>query len=297
MPNGEPNLPNPDRLGDEPPPYIEGPTGGPAMPTGGGGQWSKEGAAEYQAEMQSLTALTAIAGSLLVFGGGVFTLMGLVLGATALVAGLEVERMDDLVRDPPQPFDRIVTFHRRISTPPGKDDPIARGLGLIVQYGVSTMVTARGLLDAVERREGARLAGDADWAITHAGVERLAGAAMNRQFAYQAWAIVAAAVPLRGTASDVRLPAGDIAPLRKWLSDTAAMDRLRQAALDSGLTAGEIERGLARLCRLEPLARPVLLSEALTRHGRTLYAMALKAWDDRQSSDAASADERARGNG
>jgi hypothetical protein len=276
MPNGGPDLPNPDRLGDEPPPYVEGPTGGPAMPTGGG-QWSKEGASSYQSEMQTLTAVTAIAGSLVVFGGGFLTLMGLVLGAVALVAGLEADRMDDLVRDPPQPFDRIVTFERRTSRPPGQGDPIAREVGLIVPYGVTTMVTARGLLDAVERGEGARLAGDVDWAITHAGVERLAGAALNLQFAYQAWAIAAAGVSLRGTASDVRLPAGDIAPLRKWLSDTGAMDQLHQAALASGLSAGEIGRGLARLRRLEPLARPGLLSDALTRRGQTLYAIALKA--------------------
>ena len=247
------------------------------MPAGGGGgQWSKEGAADYQGEMQTLTAVTAIAGSLVVFGGGVFTLIGLALGAIALVAGLEVDRMDDLIRDPPQPFDHIVNFQRRTSRPPGRNDPVARGLGLIVQYGVTTMVTARGLLDAVERGEGARLAGDADWAITHAGVERLAGAAMNTQFAYQAWAIAAASVSLRGTPHDVTLPAGDVARLLKWLSDAAAMEQLRKAALDSGLTPLEIDHGLARLRSLGPLAQPVLLSEALATHGRTLYAIAMK---------------------
>jgi hypothetical protein len=276
MPNGEPGLPDPDRLGDDPPPYIEGPTGGPAMPTGGGGQWSKQGAADYQAEMQTMTAVTAIAGSLLVFGGGVFTLIGLTFGVIAVVTGLEVERMNDLVRDPPQPFDRIVNFQRRVSRPPGKNDPIARGLGLIVQYGVTTMVTARGLLDAVERGEGARLAGDADWAITHAGVERLAAAAMHTQFAYQAWAIAAASASLRGTPQDIKLPAGDVARLREWLSDATAMEQLRRSALDSGLTPLEIDRGLARLHSLEPLAQSVLLSEALATHGQTLYAIALK---------------------
>lgn len=276
MPNGEAGLPGPHELGDEPPPYIEGPTGGPAMPTGGG-QWSKQGAADYQGEMQTLTAVTAIAGSLVVFGGGVFTLIGLALGAVALVAGLEVERMDDLVRDPPQPFERIVKFQRRTSTPPGRDNPVARGLGLIVQYGVTTMVTARGLLDAVERGEGARLAGDPDWAITHAGVERLAASAMNLQFAHQAWAMAAAAVALRGSPHDVTLPAGDVVPLVKWLSDTAAMDQLRKAAVDSGLTPQEVDRGLARLHGLKPLAQPVLLSDALATHGQKLYAMALKA--------------------
>ena len=127
------------------------------MPTGGGGgQWSKEGAADYQGEMQSLTAVTAIAGSLVVFGGGVFTLIGLALGAIALVAGLEVDRMDDLIRDPPQPFDRIVNFQRRASRPPGRNDPIARGLGLTVQSGVTTLVTARGC--STFERKGARLA-------------------------------------------------------------------------------------------------------------------------------------------
>lgn len=276
MPKGEPGLPNPHELGDDPPPYIEGPTGGPAMPTSGGGQWSKEGAADYQREMQSLTAVTAIAGSLVVFGGGFFTLIGVALGVVALVAGLEVDRMDDLIRDPPQPFDRIVTFQRRTSRPPGRNDPVAYGLGLIVQYGVTTMVTARGLLDAVERGEGARLAGDVDWAITHAGVERLAGAAMNLQFAYQAWAMAAASVSLRGTPSDVVLPAGDDAPLQKWLSATAAMDRLRNAALDSGLTQQEIDQGLANLRNLEPLAKPVLLSDSLMTQGRKLYAIALQ---------------------
>jgi hypothetical protein len=184
--------------------------------------------------------------------------------------------MDDLVRDPPQPFDRIVQFQRRTSKPPGRNDPVARGLGLIVQYGVTTMVTARGLLDAVERGEGARLAGDVDWAITHAGVERLAGAAMNTQFAYQAWAIAAASVALRGTPHDVMLPAGHVGRLPEWLGDTAAMDQLRKAALESGLTAQEIDQGLARLRRVEPLTQPVLLSDALATHGRRLYGIALK---------------------
>jgi hypothetical protein len=275
---GEPGLPNPnDFPGDEPPPYIEGPTGGPAMPTGGGGAWSKEGAEEYQNEMQTMTAVTAIAGGLLLFGGGVFTLMGIALGACALACGLEFERMDDLTRDPPQPFDGIVTFQRRTSRPPGRNDPVASRLGLIVQYGVTTMVTARGLLDAVERGEGARLAGNLDWAITHAGVARLAAAAMNLQFAYQGWAIASAAAPLRGGPSDPMLPAGDIAPLRKWLSDAAAMEQLRKAALDSGLTADEVDRGLVQLKSVKPLAQPVRLSDSLAAHGQRLYTIALKA--------------------
>jgi hypothetical protein len=50
--------------------------------------------------------------------------LGLVLGAVALVAW-EVDRMDDLVRDPPQPCDRIVSFDRRTSRPPGGNDPVA----------------------------------------------------------------------------------------------------------------------------------------------------------------------------
>jgi hypothetical protein len=227
--------------------------------------------------MQTMTAVTAIAGSLLLFGGGVFTLMGLALGACALVCGLEVERMDDLDIDPPQPFDRIVTFQRRTSRPPGRNDPLASALGLIVQYGVTTMVTARGLLDAVERGEGARLAGDIDWAITHAGVERIAGAAMNMQFAYQGWAIAAAAGRLRGGPQDVMLPAGDIAALRGWLSDAAAMEQLRKAALECGLTGEEIDRGLVRLRNLKPLARGVRLSDALATHGGNVYAIALTA--------------------
>jgi hypothetical protein len=227
--------------------------------------------------MQSMTAVTAIAGSLLLFGGGVFTIMGIVLGACALVCGLEVERMNDLVRDPPQPFDRIVTFQRRTSKPPGRNDPVASAVGLVMQYGVTTMVTARGLLDAVERGEGARLADDIDWAITHAGVARLAAGAMNMQFAYQGWAIAAAAAPLRGSPHDVTLPAGDIAPLRAWLNDAAAMGQLRKAALESGLTAEEIEQSLARMRGVKPLARALRLSDALAAHGRNVYAIALKA--------------------
>ena len=38
----------------------------------------------------------------------------------------------------------------------------------------------------------------------------------------------------------------------------------------------EIDQGLARLRSLEPLAQPVLLSEALETRGRQLYAIALK---------------------
>jgi hypothetical protein len=242
------------------------------MPTGGGGAWSKQGAADYQGDMQTLTAITAIAGSMVLFAGWI--VVGLALGAVALVAGLEVARMDDIIRDPPKPHDRLVTFHRRISRPPGKNDPVASRIGLVAQYGVTAMVTMQGLLDALERGESARLGGDIDWAVAHDSMARIAARTMAANLAYQAWAIAAAAEALEGTPQDVMIPAGDINPLQKFLGDPERVKQWRAAGLDSGLIDQEIDEAVARLRGIKPLVRAVRPSDGLAAVGRTLYATA-----------------------
>jgi hypothetical protein len=75
MPNGDPGLPNSGELpGDEPPPYIEGPTGGPAMPTGGGGAWTKEGAEDYLGDMRTMMAVSITVGGMAFVAGSEFRL-------------------------------------------------------------------------------------------------------------------------------------------------------------------------------------------------------------------------------
>jgi hypothetical protein len=274
MPNGDPGLPNPGELpGDEPPPYIEGPTGGPAMPYGGG-TWTKEGAASYQQTMGTMTGLLGAAAGVAIIGG--WLLGGVALALLALVTGLEADSMSDIANDPPKPYEQPVIFQRRVSNPPGRQDPIAGKLGLASQYGVTAMVTMQGLLDALERGEGARRDGNIDWAVAHAGVARIATKTMDTNVAYQAWAMTSAAAALKGTAHDVMIAAGDIGPLQKALADPKIVQQWRQAGLDAGLMDAEIDRAMGRLRAIMPLTQGGRLSELLDRTARTIYATAYK---------------------
>lgn len=273
MSNGEPGLPSPDEFPPEqPPPYIEGMAGGPAMPTNVS-VWSKDAAADYQQDMQVLTGLTATIGGMLMFVPGGFVL-GIALGVVAVVAGLEVARMDDIVRDPLQPYERPVTFTRRKSRAPGGEDPIASRVGLIAQYGVAAMVTLQGLLDALERYEGARRAGAVDWAINHAAVGRVAARTVTMDLAHQGWAIASAARALSGSTHDIVIPADDISALKKVLGEAERVDHWRRACVEAGLTAREIDEGLTGLRAVTPLATSVRASEALDRVGRAIYTTA-----------------------
>jgi hypothetical protein len=275
MPNGDPGLPNPGELpGDEPPPYIEGPTGGPAMPYGGGATWTKEGAADYQQTMGTMTGLLGAAAGIAMIGGWFFG--GVALALLAVVTGLEADNMSDIARDPPKPYEQPVIFQRRVSNPPGRQDPIASRLGLASQYGVTAMVTTQGLLDALERGEGARRDGNIDWAVAHAGVARVATKTMDTNLAYQAWAMTSAAAALKGTAHDIVIPAGDIGPLQKALADSKIVQQWRQAGLDAGLMGSEIDRAMDRLRATKPLTQGGRLSELLDRTARTIYATAYK---------------------
>jgi hypothetical protein len=279
MPNGDPGLPNPGELpGDEPPPYIEGPTGGPAMPYGGGGAWTKAGAADYQQNMGVMTGILGMAAGFALIAGWVVGAVA--LGVVAVVTGLEADKAGDIVRDPPKPYEQPVIFQRRVSNPPGRQDPIASLLGLASQYGVTAMVTMQGLLDALERGEGARRDGNIDWAVAHTGVTRIATKTMDINLAYQAWAMTSAAAALKGTAHDVVIPAGDIGPLQKALADPKIVQQWRQAGLDAGLMDAEIDRGLDRLRAIKPLAQGGRLSELLDRTARTIYATAYKRVQD-----------------
>ena len=125
MPNGDPGLPSPEEIPDEPPPYIEGPTGGPAMPTGGGGAWSKEGAADYQQTMGVMTGILGMAAGFALIAGWVVGAVA--MGLVAVVTGLEADKMSDITRDPPKPYQQPVIFRRRVSNPPGRQIPSQAG--------------------------------------------------------------------------------------------------------------------------------------------------------------------------
>jgi hypothetical protein len=94
--------------------------------------------------------------------------MVLTVGAAILIGTAIV--LATLRNDPPQSYKKLVTFRRRVCRPPSMTDPVFVKLGIVSQRAVFSMVTARGLLDALERTAAAQKARDLDWTITHYGV-------------------------------------------------------------------------------------------------------------------------------
>lgn len=209
---GPGEIPNPEM----PPRYIEGPGGGPAMPPMGAGS-SREEKANYDEAAEDVD--NAAEGMLAVAAAAWLATnfpASVVLGAGALILTGSAIVLDALGDDPPQPFKKIVTFRRRVCQPPGMSDPVHAKLGLVTQRAVFSMVTAQGLLDALERTAGAQKAGDLDWALTHYGVAIQAHQALVRDLAELAAAMNAAATAVSGKDIDLALSPG-AGGARKWI--------------------------------------------------------------------------------
>jgi hypothetical protein len=186
---------------------------------------------------------------------------------------------NSLAGDPPRPYQQVVRFRKRTSNPPGMDDPLGERAGIVIQSAVFSLVTAQGLLEAMERRAGALLAGDLDWAIAHNGSRLAAFEQMRWDLAISAAALRALKDRLEGTPSDVEISIAGRDAVRQRLSDPEVIARLVPSCQASGLSDEEIDRSLEQLRALETYQglpqSPTRLSAFLESQAYRLYNLAM----------------------
>ena len=218
---------------------IEGSGGGPAMPTGGKTAEEKAGYEEASANANELAiAAGAIAVLTAETGGG-----ALVFGLMAAAFAAAGQYFANLAHDPPQPHEQIVTFEPRVCRPPGMDDPVLAPSGIAIQRAVFTQVTARGLLDALERLGGAQRAGDRNWAVAHYGVASQCYQALVVDLAKLSAAAYAAGKAIAGSAFDVPLATG-AGGMRDWIASPGMEARILKAMRQAGFSTAEFNDAL-----------------------------------------------------
>ena len=271
MSNGFPSPEDFPDLQDAPP--IEGSGGGPAMPTSGGKtEEEKAGYEEAAANANEMAIVTGAIAVLTFETGGGAVVFGLMSAAFA-AAG---QYFSNLANEPPQPHEQIVTFESRVSRPPGMDDPVLSPSGIAIQRGVFTLVTARGLLDALERLTSAQQAGDRNWAVTHYGVASQCYQALVVDLAKLSAAAYAAGKAISGSAFDVSLSAG-AGGMRAWIESPGMEAKILKAMREAGFSTAEFNDAV-RWWKTDPkysgpatTASALLISEA-----NKLYASAQK---------------------
>ena len=272
MPNG---IELPDL--EQPPAVIEGAGGGPAVPTGGGGSGKST---EDQEVIKDASNTMSGAGGAIVLASGAAVATGIgaaaapgmgVLGGFVLLLGQLVGFLAD---DPPQPFEKIVTFKRRVSPVPASSDPALMALGVASQRSVFTLVTARGYLDALERSAAAQDARDLNWAITHRGVALQCRPAFAVDMATLAAALFAAARSLKASQYDQALTPGGTA-VKDWIETPGVERRLTADLKTAGLTPAETQTAID-LVKANPVytGAAATLSDELTDSSQRLYAFA-----------------------
>lgn len=228
---------------EQPPGFIEGVAGGPAMP-GGGGLSSADKEAYDEASDNANYYAAGTAGVAVVAGafssGGGTVLFGLMSAGFWFISQV----FSDLAEDPPQPHEHIVTFQRRVSRLPETDDPVFARVGIAIQRAVFGTVTGRGLLQAVERLSSAQQAGDVDWALTHYGVGAQSYQALNVDIASLAAALFAAGKGMSASPLDTRLkPAAT--GVRTWIESPGMEARMTTALREAGFLDAEIKAVIA----------------------------------------------------
>lgn len=224
------------------PKYIEGPAGGPAMPTGGLSEEEKEAydeASDFWVYYATGTAAVAVVAGAVTEGAG-----GVIFGLISAGASYLAQYFSDLAEDPPQPHEQVVTFEPRVSRPPGMDDPVLAPSGIVVQRSVFAGVSAGGLLDAIERQAGAQQAGDLNWAVTHHGVVSQCRRTLVIDVATLAAAMYAAGQAISGTKYDVKLKSG-AGGVRAWIQTPGMEATMLEAMNASGFTTDEASRVIA----------------------------------------------------
>jgi hypothetical protein len=228
---------------EKPPDVIEGAGGGAAMPGGGGlsaDDKSAYGEAADNANYYAAgTAGVAVVSGAVSSGGGL-----LVFGLMSAGFWFLSQVFSDLAEDPPQPHEHIVTFQRRVCRPPAMNDPVLSPVGIAIQRAVFSMVTGRGLLQAVERLSSAQQAGDVDWAVTHYGVGAASYQALNVDVATLAAALHAAGNTMSASPLDGPLkPAAS--GVRQWIESPGMESKMTKALRDAGYVDAEIKSVIA----------------------------------------------------
>ena len=251
---------------------IEGSGGGPATPTGGSGSKTEEDRALNEEAAANANEMAIGTGAIAVLtfetGGGALV-FGLMSGLFAAIG----HYFSNL--DPPQPYEQIVTFESRVSRPPGMDDPVLSPSGIAIQRGVFTLVTARGLLDALERLTSAQQAGDRDWAVTHYGVASQCYQALVVDLAKLSAAAYAAGKAISGSAFDVSLAGAG--GMRAWIESPGMEDKILKAMREAGFSTAEFNDAV-RWWKTDPkYSGPATTGSALLiSEAKKLYASAQK---------------------
>jgi hypothetical protein len=266
-------FPSPEELpGPQDPIAIEGSGGGVAMPGGGKTAEEEAGYSEASANANELAIGAGVLAVLTFETGGGALVFGLMASAFAAVG----QYFANLASDPPKPHEQIVTVEPRVSRPPGMNHPVLSPSGIAVQRAVFTLVTARGLLDALERLGSAQQAGDLNWAVTHYGVASQCYPALVVDLATLSAATHGAGKAISGTAFDVSVNAG-AGGLRNWIESPGREAKLLDAMRQSGFSTAESNDALKWWKADHKYSGPATTGSALLMSGATtLYASAQK---------------------
>lgn len=260
---------------ERPPGRIEGAGGGPAVLPGPAlDDKTKAKFRELSLEFEQ----AAIACSLAALEAASLGLEPLAAALAELSVDFEIDSKicGAIADDPPQPFQEIVRFERRVSSPPGlgDPDPVLAAVAIASQHAFFAGVTAAGVLAAAERLAGAVAAGDHDWAVTHQGVLRQAVARIPVDVALVAAAQRAAGLAVRGTPADVALVPGQKGAGR-WISNPANEAALSRHLGQTGFTPGQTAEAIAWMRSDPPYeGQPSTIGDQLVLGADRLYRTA-----------------------
>ncbi len=264
--------------GKQPPAYVVGEGGGPAMPTGG---------TVTDDEKQTDEDISTVFSTYTDMFWGVcawsslgepedFEFQGTVC---TIAAGLQLSAdvLDLLVDDPPQPsYARPVAFAPRVSNPPAVADPALEPFRVCVQQAVFSAVTAQGYLDSIERLQGAIAANDTTWALVHRGVADLARQQLCVDIENIGLALNAAGNAVSGTKYDIPLQPG-MGGVKEMLGKSGTKARLTAAMRAAGLTAAEIRKQFAHLASDPKYTGPATtFSRLIVDNAVQVFALAVK---------------------
>jgi hypothetical protein len=262
---------------EQPPAYVEGSGGGPAMPTGGISQAEKELNDEMSKINDGITDALLAGAALSLLGEPEDTALPGVLGLMSAAFALFGDLMDAISEDPPQPsYARPVVFKQRISNPLQVVDSALEPLRVCIQQALFGSVTAQGYLDSIERLQGAQLAGDITWALVHRGVANLALEQYILDIANNGAALYAAGNALKGSNYDFELKTGT-GGVKKWINTRGTKASLTVAMQASGFTPAEIKKTFTYFNTDPEYTGPTsTLSTLLIEAGQKIYDVAEK---------------------
>jgi hypothetical protein len=199
-----------------------------------------------------------------------------VLGILAAGVGVLGDICNWIADDPPQPdYAKPVVFKQRVSHPPVVSDRALEPFRVSIQQAVFGAVTAKGFLDAIERLQGAQLAGDTTWGLVHRGVADQAFQQYMVDIANTGAALYAAGNAIKGTNYDIAFRPG-MSAVKKWINTRGTKATLAPAMKASGLTASEIKNAFAYANTDPTYKGPAsTLSQLLIENAEKIFAIAV----------------------